>query len=69
VETASSPPVRARSMLRRFYSVLGLGQRVAELERSMQMLRVGSYQQAQRTSVVERELRAEIEELRERLPD
>jgi SAM-dependent methyltransferase len=67
--TASPPPIRVHSVLRRFYRLLRVGQRVAELERSTQMLRVGSYQQGQRTSIVERELRAEIDELRARLRD
>jgi SAM-dependent methyltransferase len=42
----------------------GLSARIESLERTVKMLSTGAYQQAQRTSIVERELRAELEALR-----
>ncbi len=42
----------------------GLTARIESLERTVKMLSTGAYQQAQRTSIVERELRAELAELR-----
>jgi SAM-dependent methyltransferase len=42
----------------------GLTARIESLERTVKMLSTGAYQQAQRTSIVERELRAELEALR-----
>jgi hypothetical protein len=46
----------------------GLTARIESLERTVKMLSTGAYQQGQRTSIVERDLRAELAALQERLP-
>ncbi len=52
----------------RVASQRGLAARIESLERTVKMLSTGAYQQAQRTSMVERELRAELTELHGRQP-